>query len=238
MAMTPCALVELADVPGELQEEWRRWYDTVYLPARVAVPGVRSGRRGAGVDDRAPRPAMDAALLDIGVFDLEDEAVLHSLEWTESERRIADADGSWRDRRRAFTTSTVYRSLGSPERDYRPGEAAILHGAFFEVAPEHHDEFNDWYDLEHIPAIMDVPGYLNARRFQSAEDPDKFAALYDVDSLATARGPVAERATQSPWSDRVRAKLVRKRALRLFTVEALEFGGREVEILANPKTEG
>ena len=42
----------------------------------------------------------------------------------------------------------------------------------FSAAPE--DEFHDWYDLEHIPERLAVPGFLNAQRWIAAESPAYF----------------------------------------------------------------
>ena len=33
------------------------------------------------------------------------------------------------------------------------------------------DEFNDWYDLEHIPERERVPGFLKAQRWIGVESP-------------------------------------------------------------------
>ena len=39
----------------------------------------------------------------------------------------------------------------------------------FAAAPE--DEFHDWYDLEHIPERLRIPGFLNADRWIGSKDP-------------------------------------------------------------------
>ena len=39
----------------------------------------------------------------------------------------------------------------------------------FDLTNAHEDEFHDWYDLEHIPERLRVPGFLNAERW-IAED--------------------------------------------------------------------
>src|ERR1700759_5817968 len=36
--------------------------------------------------------------------------------------------------------------------------------AAFDFSGAHADEFHDWYDLEHIPEPLRVPGFLNAER--------------------------------------------------------------------------
>ena len=33
------------------------------------------------------------------------------------------------------------------------------------------DEFHDWYDTEHIPERLAVPGFLNAERWLGSADP-------------------------------------------------------------------
>jgi hypothetical protein len=74
------------------------------------------------------------------------------------------------------------------------------------------DEFNDWYDLEHIPERQRVPGFLTLQRWLGAEAPRQSVATYDLDSLAVLQSP-AYRAiggeNLSPWSKRVTARCTR-----------------------------
>jgi hypothetical protein len=71
------------------------------------------------------------------------------------------------------------------------------------------DEFNDWYDLEHLPERQRVPGFLSLQRWIGADDATQSVATYDLDSLAVLQSP-AYRAiggeNLSPWSKRVTAK--------------------------------
>jgi hypothetical protein len=73
-------------------------------------------------------------------------------------------------------------------------------------------EFNDWYDMEHIPERQRVPGFLTLQRWIGAENPRQSLALYDLDSIEVLRSP-AYRAiggeNLSPWSKRVTAKVER-----------------------------
>jgi len=74
------------------------------------------------------------------------------------------------------------------------------------------DEFNDWYDTEHIPERQRVPGFLSLQRWIGAENPRHSVATYDLDSLAVLQSP-GYRAiggeNLSPWSKRVTAKVER-----------------------------
>ena len=74
------------------------------------------------------------------------------------------------------------------------------------------DEFNDWYDTEHLPERQRVPGFLVCRRWTGIDDPAVSVATYDLDTLAVLQGP-AYRAiggnNLSPWSRRVTARVER-----------------------------
>jgi hypothetical protein len=81
--------------------------------------------------------------------------------------------------------------------------------ATFDFSNVAKDEFNDWYDLEHIPERRRVPGFLSLQRWIGAEDATQSVAIYDLDSIAVLESP-AYRAiggeNLSPWSKRVTAK--------------------------------
>jgi hypothetical protein len=55
------------------------------------------------------------------------------------------------------------------------------------------DEFNQWYDDQHLGEVLDVPGVLAARRYDlvptkaqkgddSAERPHRYLTIYELDS--------------------------------------------------------
>lgn len=74
-----------------------------------------------------------------------------------------------------------------------------------DVAPEFEDEFNDWYQREHLPGLARVPGTVRAQRFIVAAGAPRYMACYNLASESVFGSPdwLAVRAT--PWSDRVRA---------------------------------
>jgi hypothetical protein len=69
----------------------------------------------------------------------------------------------------------------------RSREASMAKGllfASFDYSPAQEDEFNDWYDLEHVPERMRVPGFLNAQRWIGDDNPKIAVATYDLESHA------------------------------------------------------
>jgi heme-degrading monooxygenase HmoA len=45
------------------------------------------------------------------------------------------------------------------------------------------DEFNDWYDLEHIPERLRVPGFLACERWIGVNNPKISVATYELDDI-------------------------------------------------------
>jgi hypothetical protein len=75
------------------------------------------------------------------------------------------------------------------------------------------DEFHDWYDTEHIPERLRVPGFLNAERWIGAADPKASLALYDLDNVGVLHSPGYQAvggANGTPWTKRVtgRTKMI------------------------------
>ena len=74
------------------------------------------------------------------------------------------------------------------------------------------DEFQDWYDTEHLPERQRVRGFLVCERWIGVDDPKVSVATYDLDNVAVLQG-AAYRAiggeNLSPWSKRVTARVNR-----------------------------
>jgi hypothetical protein len=84
--------------------------------------------------------------------------------------------------------------------------------AGFDSSPVNDDEFNDWYDTEHVPERRAVKGFVNCERWLGADNPKISIATYDLKSLAVLKSD-AYRAiggeNLSPWSKRVVGKAKR-----------------------------
>ena len=77
---------------------------------------------------------------------------------------------------------------------------------FSEVAE---DEFHDWYDTEHIPERLRVPGFLNAERWLGSANPKQSVALYDLESVGVLHSApylAVGGANGSPWTKRVTSR--------------------------------
>lgn len=71
-------------------------------------------------------------------------------------------------------------------------------------------EFNDWYDTEHLPERVRIPGFLTGRRWIGADNPNVSLVPYDLSDV-TVLDEAGYRAiggkNLSPWSKRIVAKV-------------------------------
>jgi len=68
------------------------------------------------------------------------------------------------------------------------------------------DEFDDWYDTEHLPERQRVPGFLVCHRWIGANDSNVSVATYDLESADVLKGPgylAIGGENLSPWSKRI-----------------------------------
>jgi hypothetical protein len=75
-------------------------------------------------------------------------------------------------------------------------------------------ELDDWYDTEHIPQRLSIPGFLGAQRWESDAGEPVSLVLYDLSDLDVLSGPDYRAVTGdhlTPWSKRVLSKCVRTR---------------------------
>lgn len=68
--------------------------------------------------------------------------------------------------------------------------------------PADEDAFNAWYDEEHVPLRLGVPGFLSARRYRAAESSDgpRYLALYDLASADVLKSDAYQRLWREPSS--------------------------------------
>lgn len=51
-----------------------------------------------------------------------------------------------------------------------------------DVPPEDEAGFNRWYNEEHLPELMALPGFISARRFEVDGEGQKYLAIYELEN--------------------------------------------------------
>ncbi len=63
--------------------------------------------------------------------------------------------------------------------DSERGSGLLL--VMIDVDPAHEEEFNRWYDEEHLPERLQCEGFLSGRRYLSVEGEPKYLAIYELE---------------------------------------------------------
>ena len=93
-----------------------------------------------------------------------------------------------------------------------------------DIAPEHEAEFNRWYDEEHIPERLSIPGFLSARRFRAIEGGPRYLALYELENPDVLQTEAYKRwlgPDETAWTKRMQALFRNDRFVRNVYVEIL-----------------
>ena len=80
------------------------------------------------------------------------------------------------------------------------GNAAIA--MWWDMAPAHRTEFEDWHSHEHFPERLRIPGFLRGSRWSSATGNEGFFVMYELDCYDTlTSADYLERLNNpTPWS--------------------------------------
>ena len=83
------------------------------------------------------------------------------------------------------------------------GRAAL--GFWTDIVPEAEDDFNRWYNEQHFPERLAVPGFLRGRRYLSARGAPKYFTLYETAGPDVLKSPAYMERLNNPteWTRRV-----------------------------------
>ena len=94
----------------------------------------------------------------------------------------------------------------------KKGDGLLM--VYCEVPAKHEEEFNAWYNEEHIPMLLEVPGWRRIRRYRlvrglGGPGPD-FLSLHELAGPEVLEDPGYLAAVSTPWRDQVVASALRR----------------------------
>ncbi len=71
---------------------------------------------------------------------------------------------------------------------------------FSQMSPdaEWEDEFNDWYNREHVPSRLAMPGFVGASRYVAVEGSPRYAVVYYMTGLHVLNTPAYQQLKREP----------------------------------------
>jgi len=84
----------------------------------------------------------------------------------------------------------------------RKGSALLM--VWADVPADKEPEFNRWYNEEHVPERLAVPGFLDGARYEAVKGGPKHLACYELEDVAVLESPAYKRVQQNPtpWTRR------------------------------------
>ncbi len=77
-----------------------------------------------------------------------------------------------------------------------------------DVDPEHEEDFNRWYDREHLEERVAIDGFIEARRYVAEDGAPKYLFLYSTQSIEVLDSPAYRNRLANPteWSKTTMAR--------------------------------
>lgn len=154
-------------LPEGSEDSFNNWFDNHHMPALLAgVPGILSAMRYKSAEG----PYY------LSVYELDSPATPDSKTFLE---RWLTPDAVPEIMLEAVSGFTRYicaevAFAARADAPAEPLDAAVVSCVFFTVPFEREAAFAEWLDSEHIPALLDCPDWLMARRFDVVDwDPER-----------------------------------------------------------------
>ncbi len=188
----PGLLLALIDIDPAHEADFNRVYDTEHIPERLSVSGFNSARRFHAVEGS---PTYQA------IYDLDSPSVLQ----TPAYKEVSGRDNEWKRLVHPHIRQTI-RCVCSqifPAPAETPPAPEHVGAALFvglQVLAEQDEEFNAWYNTEHIPYLSAVPGVLRARRYAPVDGSKQYVAIYELANPDVPSSEAWSKASNTPWS--------------------------------------
>jgi hypothetical protein len=83
------------------------------------------------------------------------------------------------------------------------------------VDPRYDEEFNAWYNTEHLPDLLALPGFLDAARYVATKGGPRYLAAYELESVDAIQAPAFKNRSIGPWERRMSPRVVGKNLTRI-----------------------
>jgi hypothetical protein len=220
-------LLAKMDPPAEHESEWNEYYNNRHVADRLVLPGFLSGRRFTKVEGIPKDTSIAGDAQYLALYDLANTGVLKA----EPYQRLREKEAGLSPDSFEVTVFKLpkfarglYRQIYPEQGEYRIPSSKYVFVVGHEIPRHKRKEFTAWYNIEHIPGLLSVPGFLTARRFILADrevppmvEPGgilpRYLTIYDIESEDVFETDAFMKATKTPWTLWVRSWYKRKMCL-------------------------
>ena len=95
----------------------------------------------------------------------------------------------------------------------KKGRGILL--VYSDIDPQYEEEYNAWYDTQHLPDLLAWPGFLDAARYVAVKGGPKYLAAYELESPEVIQRPEYVNRPRPPWDRRMSPTVVGKNFTRI-----------------------
>lgn len=171
------------------EDRFNKWNDGHLVPSRLAAPALAGAQRYKHIERETY----------LTIYEADNEGALTSEEFLSAED-YPNSETKWMMSNildySSYTGNQITDLSGSNVAG-DPMEAPILYAQFFSVPDDREDDFNAWYENEHIPMLLKCNEWMMCRRFLIEEgDPQPWThlALHYLNDMSAFDSPEREAA--------------------------------------------
>lgn len=86
---------------------------------------------------------------------------------------------------------------------------------YTDIDAKHEKDFNDWYNTEHLPELLAVPGILSAARYEAVKSGPKYLACYELEDIAVLQSDGFTKRPKTAWGQRVSPTVIGSNLTRI-----------------------
>ena len=90
--------------------------------------------------------------------------------------------------------------------DHKKGTGLMLIGA--DIPADMEEEFNKWYQEEHLQELLGVPGILSAARYEATKSGPKHLAVYELENIDVVNTDAFKNRPRTEWGQRVSPSII------------------------------
>jgi len=212
------------DPPMNKLSEFNNWYNNRHIPDRLNLPGFLSARRFTLIGGTPKEYAIVPEAEYLALYDLTSIKALKDKPYQqlrEKEFKLPPESFETQIFKLPRFARGVYEQIYPEKEEYIDPRSKFVFVVGHEVPRNRHQEFNVWYNTEHIPALLAVPGFLGVRRFRLNEHDipplvdrggtvSTYLTIWDMENESALDSEAFRKASRSPWTDWIRSWYTRK----------------------------
>ena len=83
------------------------------------------------------------------------------------------------------------------------------------VDSKYDEEFNAWYDTQHLPQLLELPGFLDAARYVAVKGGPQYLAAHELETVDAVRTPQFLNRPIPPWDRRMSPRVIGRNFTRI-----------------------